>query len=442
MLLPPQNLPMDLIPDAGCPGLPVGHKLLQGQYQIEAGLSEGGFGRTYLARDSLDRRVVIKECLPEGTCSRAPSGACLPNTGCEKIFRGLLRSFLREAKLLARAGHSGADQSEAGHSGIVRVHQVFRENNTAYIAMDHVPGHDLHTVRIAKGMCLGSAELIEIARQALDTLRVLHGLGILHRDIAPDNLLWDSPAAGVAGATLGRLTLIDFGAAHVLDEDQTKAPVTVKDGFSAPELYDPAAPHSPAVDLYSLGATLELLITGEAPPSAEQRLSACAAGLTDPRRDLAAGPWPLARSVLESIDTALALSPTARFPSAQAWLAVLPAGVDRLSVPATPADAAAKVASDTSEPLQRRIAALVAETNTGLTPLLPRALLPKVPPPPPPRAPRPLVDMFGDPIDDLERWLLEQDRRPKRKKAVAPQPDLPQPPSFQQRLNRLKERTS
>ncbi|WP_254656623.1 protein kinase domain-containing protein [Leisingera sp. JC1] len=91
----------------------------------------------------------------------------------------MLRAFLREAHLLARAEHPG----------IVGVHQVFKENQTAYIAMEFIDGLDLLTVREEQPERLTAPVLRQILTQALEALGCLHGLGILHRDISPDNLL-------------------------------------------------------------------------------------------------------------------------------------------------------------------------------------------------------------------------------------------------------------
>ncbi|CUH75364.1 Serine/threonine-protein kinase D [Tritonibacter multivorans] len=415
-------LPKDMIAETECPGLPDGHRLLQGQYQIETGLSAGGFGRTYVARDSLDRRVVIKECLPEGLCTRDASGRCSPREGSERLFRNLLRSFLREAQLLARPNHSN----------IVRVHQVFRENETAYIAMDHAPGHDLHTVRAAADMCLGNQELLEITRQALCALDCLHGLSILHNDISPDNLLWHRPET--KGRATGHLTLIDFGAARLLDAPRDQDPATVKDGFSAPELYDPQSPGTAASDLYALGATLELLITGTTPVPADQRAAATAKGQPDPRQSLVGSGWPQADGFLALIDTALSMDPDDRFPAASDWLLALP-GASDLASAAQPSHGALSQPQN----LHSRIAQLVAETNSGLTPHLPRALRP-VPPQPKPKTRRgPMVDLFGNPIDDLETWLLSQEHTPRPPAPPPPRP--PSTPSFTHRLDRLKARS-
>lgn len=436
--------------------LPAGSQLLYGQYEIEAALSAGGFGMTYLARDSLERRVVIKECFPAGLCQRDPLHNCVPLAGYEGTFRGLLRSFLREARLLARPDHAN----------IVAVHQVFRENGTGYIAMEHVDGADLETLRssLPKESADGPNDtsntgafrglsgdmLMSIAHQVLMALETLHGMGILHRDVSPDNLLMDEKA---------HITLIDFGAAaHIgrLEEMVAYAPIAVKDGYSPPELYNNGAAQGPQSDLYALGATLYFLVTGDVPCAADLRQAASESGRADPLIPLESGPWPYDLSFLAMIDRALRLDPADRFQSAGDWRASLSPNLcpdprpelrtgPLPSVPPEPPNAPA-TATD-PEPLgadlQDRISQLVAQTNHRLEPHLPRALrpAPRVVEPETPTE-RQLVDLFGEPIHDIDAWFREQERAgPLAFLASHPSdqapPTVPEPPSFQTRVARL-----
>ena len=432
-------LPSQMTAETTCPGLPAGHRLLHGQYQIEAGLNEGGFGRTYVARDSLDRRggdqgMPARRRVHAHLCG----GLCPGATAANVCFaRSCAVSCARHSFWRART------------TAILWVCIRFSgENGTAYIAMDHAPGHDLHTVRTAAETGLSPQELFQIMRQGLEALDCLHGLSILHHDISPDNFLWDR--ADVASDTSGHLTLIDFGAARLCDaprDAETVAlPATVKDGYSAPELYDQLAVRSPASDLYAFGATLELLITGTPPEPADLRVAAVAKGQPDPRRPLVGGRWPLAEPFLALIDKALCLLPEARFETAAQWLQAMPRAAD-VAMPATRAEQANPLlptghTGRTGRNLSSRIAHLVAETNAGLTPHLPRALQP---PPKPKAKPRrgPMVDLFGNPIEDLESWLLAQNlpRRLTVRPPVPNQDTAPNTPSFEHRLERLKART-
>lgn len=375
--------------------VPCGARLLQGQYQIEQALIAGGFGITYLARDSLDRRVVVKECFPGEICERV-AGQVRPRGPAQlRTYKAVLRSFLREAHLLARSQHPN----------IVPVHQVFRENGTAYIAMDFIDGLDLMTLRETAPARITPQMIDSCLRQSLAALDFLHGQGILHRDISPDNLIWTSE---------DRLMLIDFGAAcPILPDDARSAdePMAVKDGYSPHELYDRSNAARSASDLYALAATLVFLRRGEPPVTGPERLSAVTHGAADPMEAL------LAEAATESplwhtVARALSILPKDRFATAQDWLAALP----QASTPVAKTPAPAEAPSDLQPQLLSRIASLVAETNGNLTAGLPKVLQPEPVIDPEAEArnkPKP-VDLFGQPISDLQAWLSEQDSAPRR----------------------------
>ncbi|WP_420005539.1 serine/threonine protein kinase [Arenibacterium sp. LLYu02] len=379
--------------------LPCGARLLQGQYQIEQALIAGGFGITYLARDSLDRRVVVKECFPGEICERV-AGQVRPRGPAQlRTYKAVLRSFLREAHLLARSQHPN----------IVPVHQVFRENGTAYIAMDFIDGLDLLTLRETAPARITPQMIDSCLRQSLAALDFLHGQGILHRDISPDNLIWTSA---------DRLMLIDFGAAcPILPDDARSAdePMAVKDGYSPHELYDRSNAARAASDLYALAATLVFLRRGEPPVTGPERLSAVTHGAADPMEAL------LAEAVTESplwhtVARALSILPKDRFATAQDWLAALPQESAPVAAPRPRLEAPAGAPTDLQPQLLSRIASLVAETNGNLTAGLPKVLQPEPVIDPEAEArnkPKP-VDLFGQPISDLQAWLSEQDSAPRR----------------------------
>ncbi|WIY25850.1 serine/threonine protein kinase [Parasedimentitalea psychrophila] len=401
--------------------LQCGFKLLHGQYQIESALSSGGFGITYLARDSLDRQVVIKECFPAGVCHRSQGMVEPVSAPYARQYKTVLRHFLREAQWLARSVHPG----------IVGIHQVFRENNTAYIAMEFVDGVDLVTLREQQPERVTDALLQDVLEQALGILAFIHELGILHRDISPDNFLL-SPD--------GTVTLIDFGAASggQDDGDGTLDPMlSVKDGYSAHELYQSEMPHRASSDLYSLGATLSYLVTSAPPPISQHRLDALTAGDPDPCLTLSDGYRDFNKAFLASIDKALSVLPGVRYQSALEWLDELQGDVPqtqaqtqalaiRAQTRATRAIFSPDVAPlKISAELENMLASLVENTNSGLVPAGPetskhrQAKRPQIQPDQPAK-PRQLVDIFGDPIGDVDLWLQEQDSSASRTQPMAP----------------------
>lgn len=366
-------------------GLPAGTELLRGQYRITRSLGQGGFGLTYLARDSLNRVVVIKECFPEQICHRV--GAEVVPSGPESapFFASVLEQFQAEAHQLA----------ELDHPRIVGVHQTFAENGTAYTAMDFVEGVDLHELVDHAPGRLTPTLVDKLLRQVLDALSYLHDRGVLHRDVAPDNLILSAN---------GDVTLIDFGAAYSSGEaegGQSQRMLAVKDGYSPPEFYCAEGMQGACSDLYSLGALCHLIFTGEAPPDAQTRLESVDNGRMDPYVPLESTDFDIDIRLKLVTDRALALEPNDRLRCADDWLAVMDGPIPKPLAVFDPAVIGV-------------IEELVSKTNKVLTPGLPKALqkplkaLEEARKPPPP--PKQYVDIFGDPIDDVEAYLKQQDR--------------------------------
>src|SRR6056297_2270033 len=80
--------------------LPLGARLLHGQYLVEQHLVGGGFGMTYLARDSLDRQVVIKECYPSAFCCRAGREVRPRSETFHAQYESVVQNFINEARRL------------------------------------------------------------------------------------------------------------------------------------------------------------------------------------------------------------------------------------------------------------------------------------------------------------------------------------------------------
>ena len=394
-----------------------GHTLLYGQYRIERHLIGGGFGTTYLARDSLDRIVVVKECFPGTICRRVNDEVRPRKAEFQDQFQKVIRSFLREALRMAKFDHSN----------IVKVHQVFQENNTAYIAMDFVDGMDLLTMLEIDPGRMTDALIESLLRETLSALVYVHGMGMLHRDISPDNLLVDAH---------NKLTMIDFGAAREEQARQTRAlshVMAVKDGYSPHEFYYTDGDQSPSSDIYSVGATFYHLITGSPPPDCQKRIAALTSDLPDPYKPLAEGNWYLDKRFLRAIDTALCVPQKDRFQSAQAWLDALEGAQEVIELQPEPAFAGvapkqpaapARPVTMASPPCQEAtkagidldstISMLVQDTNTKVKAV---KATPQVKPVTEPKEERPpLVDIFGQPIGDLNQWLREQEKQPKRKR--------------------------
>ncbi|MCE8008135.1 serine/threonine-protein kinase [Aestuariivita sp.] len=415
--------------------LPPGTALLHGQYIIERNLVRGGFGLTYLARDSLERRVVIKECFPNAICIRKDRDVVARLPDQTQQFASITRHFLREARRMSRLKHPN----------IVGVHQVFEENGTAYMALDYLDGVDLLMVIEEKPERLRPDLIRELMHQALRAIGYIHGQGILHRDISPDNFLlgWDDT-----------LTLIDFGAAR---EHATKAHralsalLAVKDGYSPQEFYLSGVSQTEASDLYSLGATFYHIITGEAPPHSQERLAAVATESGDPYRPLAGRIEGFDTAFLGLIDRALGVFPETRPQSATEWLVA----IESHDTPTHSVTAQTEGPTDEVDlTIAGEISRLVQDTNRDLeqgkpgdlkriarnmkkvcNPLDTNRVAPQTETPD-----RQPVDIFGNPIEDVAQWLREQDRQIARETGseATPPPEQTATPDPTERPRSLK----
>ena len=169
--------------------------LLLGQYRLTGYLNCGGFGITYLAFDSLNREVVIKECFPSEMAFREGNSMRARSPKYKAELDGIVDHFVKEAHRLANVQHPN----------IVHVHQVFEENDTAYMAMDYVDGPDLLDILEIDPGRLGPKQIVRLVAKMLEAIDYVHSQGMLHRDISPDNILVKDN---------GEPVLIDFGSAR------------------------------------------------------------------------------------------------------------------------------------------------------------------------------------------------------------------------------------
>ena len=281
-----------------------GTKLLHGQYTIESFLNAGGFGITYLARDSLERKIVIKECFPGAFCRRSRYIVQARSRAHQNELKSIVRLFVQEARSLAKLDHPN----------IVGVHQVFEDNDTAYMALDFIEGHDLLKMIEDGKQSLTPAQIRTVLRELLGAVGFIHDQGMLHRDISPDNILINKSL---------RPVLIDFGAAREQATKQSRvlsALRVVKDGYSPQEFYIAGSEQGPSSDLYALAASFYHLISRDVPANSQARLAAIASGEPDPYVKLVGRAKGYDDDFLAAIDNALAVLPKDRLQSAKAWL--------------------------------------------------------------------------------------------------------------------------
>jgi serine/threonine protein kinase len=278
--------------------------LLQGQYRISRFLNSGGFGITYIGRDSLHRDVVVKECFVEAFCARN-QGAVQPRSDLARPhLQRAVASFREEARILAMMSHPN----------IVRIHQLFEENGTSYMALDYVTGHDLVDIVDEKKSTLTPGQIVRMAERLISAISHIHDRQHVHCDVSPDN---------ICISAAGEPVLIDFGAARRIVDGVAQKHAgfsLVKDGYSPPELYQTNGVVGPQSDVYALAATLYYAITGKAPVDGETRLRALIADRPDPLITLAGVIPGYPPGFLATIDKAMSVEPSARYATAKAWL--------------------------------------------------------------------------------------------------------------------------
>ncbi len=250
--------------------------LLHDRYIIGRVLGFGGFGVTYIGWDGkLEQKVAVKEYLPGEFSTRMPGQSTITVFNGEKgeQFRDGLEKFVDEAKRLARF------QNEPG---VVKIFDSFYENETAYIIMEYLDGETL-TERLAREKTIPEDEALDMLLPVMHSLEAIHAGGVLHRDIAPDNIFLTKD---------GEVKLIDFGASRYATTSHSRSlTVIIKPGFSPEEQYRSRGDQGAYTDVYALAATLYKMITGKTPPDAMERR----ASIESKRRDLLIPPHALAK---------------------------------------------------------------------------------------------------------------------------------------------------
>lgn len=224
-----------------------------GKYRIERMLGQGGFGITYLARNTVfDIDVAIKEFFMKDENDRIGSSVTMPNTTKQELFHGQMEKFKKEAKRMF------AIKNEH----VIGVQDLFEENGTAYYVMDYVDGENLAERLKRTDKPMSEQEVRAILLQILDALKSVHDAGIWHLDLKPANIMLDKA---------GNVKLIDFGASKQLNAQKggatTSTAISYTNGYAPREQmeqnYDKFGPWT---DIYALGATLFNLLTNKRPP--------------------------------------------------------------------------------------------------------------------------------------------------------------------------------
>ncbi|MBC8074794.1 MAG: serine/threonine protein kinase, partial [Chloroflexales bacterium] len=205
-------------------------KLLNNRYALEQKVGEGGMARVYRGRDTrLNRTVAVKVLHPQYADDP-----------------GFLRRFQHEAQAAANLSNHA----------IVDIYDVGQDGDTHYIVMEYVDGRDLKSL-INREAPLDIDRAVGIAEAVANGLEAAHRLGLIHRDIKPQNIM-------VSADDQVRIT--DFGIAKShLSTALTETGVTFGTAdYIAPEQAQ-GHPATPPSDIYALGVVLYEMLTGRLP---------------------------------------------------------------------------------------------------------------------------------------------------------------------------------
>lgn len=226
--------------------------MLRGRYRIERTLGQGGFGITYAALDTRNHyRVAVKELFPSRNVVRSEDLRTVRvQPGQESTFHYLCESFEKEARVLIDLQNL---------EGVVRLMHVFSENNTVYYVMELLEGEAL-IHRLKREGTMQWEQLAPILKTITMALEQIHAVGLIHRDISPDNIFLTKTGA----------RLIDFGSVRNYQAG-THFTAMVKQNFAPWEQFLSSGHQGPWTDVYALAVTAYYALSGQLPPPATER---------------------------------------------------------------------------------------------------------------------------------------------------------------------------
>lgn len=231
--------------------------VISGRYIIGKALGSGGFGITYIAWDTMIKKVVaIKEYFPSSIVTRASDGVTVKVIDPEmrEQFNIGRSKAIEESRCLA-----SLDNIES----VTDVYDCIEENNTAYIIMEYLEGKTLKDLLKANGP-LPFDRAMRIISPVIDSLAKVHSTGLIHRDISPDNIFL---------CKNGAVKILDFGSArYAMKQDDKTLTIVLKHGFAPVEQYSSHSSQGPWTDVYAVAATFYMMITGKKPIDSIERI--------------------------------------------------------------------------------------------------------------------------------------------------------------------------
>ncbi|MBU0639703.1 MAG: tetratricopeptide repeat protein [Planctomycetes bacterium] len=300
--------------------------ILRDRYRLAELLGEGPHGCTYFAEHEFLNHPCVVKILPHRIAHSSDTAA-------------------RRLRHEARTGF------RVNHPNVVRVLDCDVIEGVWYFVMEYVDGVNLAAV-VEAGLSIGWQQAVGISLDVAHGLAAIHRAGLVHRDIKPGNLIL---------AASGRVSVADLGVAGLAESGPgligaRRAEAVGTLDYAAPEVFLPDVPIGPATDLYSLGATLFQLLTGQLPHGREGgALTSLIDAQNRPVQWPAAAPAGVPGWFVEAVLRLLATDPQDRLPSPEAF-------VEYIKRPTAP-QSAVETAPEADEALEPRGVAVLPLRN-------------------------------------------------------------------------------
>ncbi len=230
--------------------------IVGGKYIIGRVLEYGGYSVTYLGWDAeYNRKVTIREYLPSDFSTRAKGDMDVTIYSGDALmqYEEGLATFLNEANTIEHLPDL---------HGVAKVYDCISENETGYVIQEYLDGQSLKEIWDA-GKRYGVEETVQIIRVLLAGLSELHANGVMHYDIAPEN---------VVITTNGEVKLINFGATKYSTTSNSKSlAIILKPGYAPEEQYRSMGQKGPWSDVYAVAAVMYQMLTGVIPDESVER---------------------------------------------------------------------------------------------------------------------------------------------------------------------------
>ena len=282
------------------PRVPLAENTEFEDYIFERVIGRGSFSLVYRAVEkSTGNEVVIKEYFPKYYSIRKEDNTIVPMDG-RKLFTFSegFKQFFNEAMAL----------NKISHPHVLKTHNMFRANKTAYLVSLNIGGRDLKWFLGTVKEPMNEALVLKVFMPILSALNFLHGAQLLHLDIKPANILLQPNSESL---------LLDFGAAQSMNSSKRINNMqTLTHGFAPPEQYDKKKLLGPWTDIYAVAATLYYGIACKPPAKSKDNE-------TESKLDLEKYRGKYESHLLQAVNRCLTYDPESRFDSVDSFAAAL-----------------------------------------------------------------------------------------------------------------------